>query len=193
MEKAKPIHVQPNSSATTMGPAVACSFSGCIMPAMASSGQGFERLNAQVLVDSIPALIHTARPDGYLDYFNKPWLEYLGVTLDEMVGWNWTAYIHPEDVEGIVAKWRACLATGEIFEYETRVRSANGQYRWMFHRKVELRDANGNIVKWYGSSLDIEERKRAEEELRRSEFYLSEGQRLAQMGSWVLDAAGCFP
>jgi hypothetical protein len=56
---------------------------GCIMPAMASSGQGSERLNAQLLVDSIPALIHTARPDGYLDYFNKPWLEYLGVNLDK--------------------------------------------------------------------------------------------------------------
>src|SRR6267142_1522458 len=140
-----------------------------MMPAMASSGQGSVSLNAQVLVDSIPALIHTARPDGYLDYFNKPWLEYLGVTLDKVTGWNWTAVVHPEDVEGIVAKWRACLATGEVFEYETRVRSANGEYRWMFHRKVPLRDANGNIVKWYGSSLDIEERKTAEEKLRRSE------------------------
>src|SRR5258705_8886345 len=159
---------------------------------MASSGQGSERLNAQLLVDSIPALIHTARPDGYLDYFNKPWLEYLGVTLDKVTGWNWTAVIHPEDVEGILAKWRACLATGEVFEYETRVRSANGEYRWMFHRKVPLRDANGNIVKWYGSSLDIDERKTAEEqlsrngqELQRSEFYLAEGQRLAHMGSWA--------
>jgi PAS domain S-box-containing protein len=168
MENAEPIQVQPNP-VTTMGPDPACGFSGCIMPAMASSGQGSERLNAQLLVDSIPALIHTARPDGYLDYFNKPWLEYLGVTLDKVTGWNWTAVVHPEDVEGIVAKWRACLATGEVFEYETRVRSANGEYRWMFHRKVPLRDANGNIVKWYGSSLDIEERKTAEEKLRCSE------------------------
>src|SRR5712672_4587733 len=168
MQKTEPNHVQPNSD-TTMGSAAAYGFSGCIMPAMASSGQGSERLNAQLLVDSIPALIHTGRPDGYLDYFNKPWLEYLGVTLDKVTGWNWTAYVHPEDVEGIVAQWRACLATGEIFEYETRVRRANGEYRWMFHRKVPLRDANGNIVKWYGSSLDIEERKTAEEKLRRSE------------------------
>jgi formate hydrogenlyase transcriptional activator len=198
MEKAEPIHVQPNSG-TTMGSADACSFSGCIMPAMASSGQGSERLHAQLLVDSIPALIHTARPDGYLDYFNKPWLEYLGVTLDKVAGWNWTAYIHPEDVEGIVAKWRACLATGEIFEYETRVLTANGEYRWMFHRKVPLRDANGNIVKWYGSSLDFHERKTAEEQLRRntlelqrSELYLAEGQRLAHMGSWAFDPDGFY-
>ncbi|HXT26879.1 MAG TPA: PAS domain-containing protein [Candidatus Eisenbacteria bacterium] len=167
------------------------------MPVMASSGQGTERLHAQLLVDSIPALIHTSRPDGYLDYFNKPWLEYLGVTLDKVAGWSWTAYVHPEDVEGIVAKWRACLASGEIFEHETRVRRANGEYRWMFHRKVPLRDANSNIVKWYGSSLDIDERKTAEEqlrhnaeELRRSEFYLAEGQRLAHMGSWAFDPDG---
>jgi PAS domain S-box-containing protein len=191
MDKTDAIHVQPNSG-TTMGPAAACRFSGCIMPAMDSSEQGSERVNAQLLVDSIPALIHTARPDGYLDYFNKPWLEYLGVTLDKVTGWNWTAFVHPEDVEGIVAKWRACLATGEIFEYETRVRGANGEYRWMFHRKVPLRDANGNIVKWYGSSFDIDERKTAEEQLRRnaeelqrSEFYLAEGQRLAHTGSWA--------
>jgi len=172
---------------------------GDMMRAMASPRQESESLDVQVLVDSIPALIHTARPDGYLDYFNKPWLEYLGVTLDKVAGWNWTAFVHPEDVEGILTKWRACLATGDIFEYETRVRRANGEYRWMFHRKVPLRDANGNIVKWYGSSLDIDERKTAEEQLRRnaeelqrSEFYLAEGQRLAHMGSWAFDPDGFY-
>jgi PAS domain-containing protein len=82
------------------------------MPAMSSPGQESALLDIHLLVDSIPALIHTARPDGYLDYFNKPWLEYLSFTLDEVTGWNWTAYVHPENVEGIVAKWRACLATG---------------------------------------------------------------------------------
>jgi formate hydrogenlyase transcriptional activator len=166
---------------------------------MASAEHQLESFNIQLLVDSIPALIHTARPDGHLDYFNKPWLEYLGATLDKVAGWNWTAFIHPEDVEGILAKWRASLASGEIFEYETRVRRANGDYRWMFHRKVPLRDANGDIVKWYGSSMDIEELKTAEDqfrynaqELQRSEFYLAEGQRLAHMGSWALDPDGFY-
>src|ERR1700693_101933 len=169
-----------------------------MIPTMASAGQP-ESLNIQLLVDSIPALIHTARPDGCLDYFNKPWLDYLGATLYDVTEWNWTAFVHPEDVDGIVAQWRACLATGEIFEYEARVRSANGEYRWMFHRNVPLRDANGNIVKWYGSSLDIDERKTAEdllrrnaEELQRSEFYLAEGQRLAHMGSWAFDPDGFY-
>src|SRR5882762_10438074 len=131
-----------------------------------------ESLNIQLLVDSIPALIHAGRPDGYLDYFNKPWLTYFGVTLDKVVGWNWTAVIHPEDVEGILAKWRACLVSGETFEYESRVRRANGEYRWMFHRKVPLRGADGNIVKWYGSSLDIDERKTAEGKIREQEAEL---------------------
>ena len=169
------------------------------MPAMASPRREPESLNIQLLVDSIPALIHTARPDGYLDYFNKPWLEYLGATLEQVSGWNWRAFIHPEDVEGIVARWLACLASGEIFEYETRVRRADGEYRWMFHCKVPLRDGRGNIVKWYGSSLDIAERKTAEEqlcrnakELQRSEFYLVEGQRLGHMGSWAFDPDGFY-
>jgi PAS domain S-box-containing protein len=140
-----------------------------MMVAMAPAGQQSESFNIQLLVDSIPALIHTGRPDGYLDYFNKPWLTYFGVTLDKVVGWNWTAVIHPEDVEGILAKWRACLVSGETFEYESRVRRANGEYRWMFHSKVPLRDADGNIVKWYGSSLDIDERKTAEGKIREQE------------------------
>ncbi len=170
-----------------------------MIPAMASAGRQSVSFDIQLLVDSIPALIHTARPDGYLDYFNKPWLEYLGVSLDAVAGWNWTAFIHPEDLEGILTRWRACLATGEVFDYETRVRRANGEYRWMFHRKVPLRDENGDIVTWYGSSLDIDERKKAEEQLRlnaldlqRSEFYLAEGQRLAHMGSWALDPDGFY-
>jgi PAS domain S-box-containing protein len=170
---------------------------GNIMPAMAAPRPESEPLNIQLLVDSIPALIHTGRPDGYLDYFNKPWLEYLGVTLDKVAGWNWTAFIHPEDVDGIVAKWRACLATGEVFEYETRVRRADGEYRWMYHCKVPLRNERGNIVKWYGSSLDIDERKTAEEQLRRnakelqrSQFYLAEGQRLGHIGSWAFSPDG---
>src|SRR5438309_8957556 len=158
-----------------------------------------QRLENQLrlIIDTTPALIHTSRPDGYLDYFNKRWVEYLGVSLDDVEGWKWTNSVHPDDVAGIVDKWRACLASGEIFEYETRVRRADGEYRRMLHRKVPLRDEHGKILKWYGSSMDIEDYKRAEEQLRRSaeelqrsESYLAEGQRLAHIGSWAFDAAG---
>jgi len=129
-------------------------------------------MNLQLLIDSIPALIHTALPDGYLDYFNQTWLNYVGLSLDDLSGWRWTAVIHPEDVAAIVEKWRASLATGEPFEHEARVRRADGEYRWMIHHKVPLRDERGNIVKWYGSSIDIEDRKRAEERVRQSESEL---------------------
>jgi PAS domain S-box-containing protein len=151
----------------------------------------------QLLIDSTPGLIHTGTPDGYLDFFNRTWLMYIGRPLEDLQGWNWTAFIHLEDVEGMVEKWRASLASGEPYLDETRVLRADGEYRWMLHHKVAVRDGRGQIVKWYGSSIDIEDRKRAEgqlrrstRELQRSEFYLAEGQRLAHMGSWAFDPAG---
>src|SRR5713226_4655961 len=137
----------------------------------------------QELVDSVPALIHTARPDGAIDFFNQRWLEFVGLRLEDLEGWKWTAAVHPDDVDVLVAKWRACLVSGEPFEFESRVRRADGTYRWMWHQKLPLRNASGEIVKWYGSSVDIDDRKRAE-------FYLAEGQRLAHTGSWAFNAAG---
>jgi len=124
-------------------------------------------------------------------------LRYVGQSLKDLEGWKWTEFIHPEDVDGIVERWRASLANGEPFLYEARVLRADGEYRWMLHHKVAIRDGSGQIVKWYGSSIDIEDRKRAEDQLRRSsqelersEFYLAEGQRLAHVGSWAFDPAG---
>ena len=172
-----------------------------IMGAVATNGDGGTRWDQtsdlQLLVHSAPSLIHTSDPDGYLDFFNQTWLRYLGRPLEDLLGWKWTAVIHPEDVEGIVEKWRASLASGEPFLQEARVLRADGEYRWMLHHKVALRDESGQIVKWHGSSIDIEDRKRTEGQLRRSaqelqvsEFYLAEGQRLAHMGSWALNPAG---
>ena len=119
------------------------------------TGNDFGPADLQLLIDTLPALIHTSRPDGYLDYFNQRWLEYLGVPLENMEGWNWTRSIHPDDVEGIVNKWRACLASGEVFEHECRVRRADGEYRWMVHRKVPLHNGRGKIVKWYTDQASI--------------------------------------
>jgi PAS domain S-box-containing protein len=123
----------------------------------------------RLIVDTTPAMLYSARPDGDLDFFNKRWLDYLGSSLEDLQGWQWTATIHPEDLEDLVRKWRLALATGEPYEAEARVRQSDGQYRWMLLRKVALRDQAGNIVRWYGSGIDIEDRKRAEEELRASE------------------------
>ncbi|MGB9476182.1 MAG: sigma 54-interacting transcriptional regulator, partial [Candidatus Udaeobacter sp.] len=150
-------------------------------------------------VDTTPALIHTARPDGHLDYFNRGWLDFLGKSLEDVSGWRWTDSVHPEDVAALVQQWHAALASGEPFEMEARVRRADGSYRAFLHRKLPLRDEHGNIVKWFGSSLDIEDRKCAEQKiaektnkLERSEFYLREGERLAHMGSWSLRPDGIF-
>ena len=85
-----------------------------------------------------------------------------------MQGWAWTAFIHPEDLEGMLVKWRACLANREVFQYETRVRRADGHYLWFLHRNVPEWDDQGNIVMWYGSGLEIDDRKRAEEELQKA-------------------------
>src|SRR3954447_18376760 len=168
-----------------------------MMLAMAVPGHESESKHSLGIIDSVPSLIHTARPDGYLDYFNQHWLDYLGLPMEGLLGWKWTAAIHPEDVEAIVIRWRSSISTGEPFLHEARVRRADGEYRWMLHHKVALRDEQGEIVKWYGSSIDIEDRKRAEErlredaqELQRSDFYLAEGQRLAHIGSWAFDPAG---
>src|SRR6478672_1417619 len=123
-------------------------------------------------VDTTPAFIHTARPDGYIDYFNRGWLDFFGKSLEEVCGWRWTESIYPDDVDGIVQKWRAALASGEPFEAEARVRRADGTYRALLHRKEPLHDERGNIVKWFGSSIDIEDRKRAEEKVREQETEL---------------------
>jgi formate hydrogenlyase transcriptional activator len=122
----------------------------------------------RLVIDTTPALLHSARPDGDLDFFNKRMLDYLGVSLQELSGWRWLNVIHPDDVEQIVDKWRSSLATGEPFESEARVRRADGKYSWQLHRKVPLRDQTGTVVKWFGSSIEIDDRKRAEDTLRKS-------------------------
>jgi formate hydrogenlyase transcriptional activator len=111
----------------------------------------------RLLIDTTPTMLHSAQPDGNLDFFNKRWLEYVGLSLEDMRGWRWTKVIHPDDIEDEVRRWRSALATGEPFEAEVRMRRADGEYRWMLHRKVPARDDGGNIIKWYGSSIDIEE------------------------------------
>jgi len=126
----------------------------------------------RLVIDTAPAMLHSARPDGYVDFFNKRWLEFVGVSLEDIRGWGWTNVIHPEDVEEVVGKWRSSVATGKAFEAEAPLRRADGEYRLMLLRKVPLRDETGSIVKWYGSAFDIEDRKRAEQELRQAEEHI---------------------
>jgi len=122
----------------------------------------------RLVIDTTPALLHSALPNGDIDFFNQRMLDYLGAPLEELCGWRWTNFIHPDDVEQIVSKWRWSLDTGEAFESEARVRRADGEFCWQLHRKLPLRDQAGNIVKWFGSSIDIDDRKRADDALRKS-------------------------
>lgn len=124
------------------------------------------------LVDTTPAFVHTALPNGDVDFYNRGWLEYVGLPLTDLLGWGWTCMIHPEDVETIVPKWRAALEAGEPFVGESRVRRADGEYRWFLHREEPLRNELGEIVKWYGSSIEIQERKIAEQRIREQETEL---------------------
>ncbi len=157
-------------------------------PAMKIPEHGPDLASLRELVDSLPALIHTGLPDGYLDFFNQRWLEFVGLRLEDLEGWKWTAAVHPDDVTALVTRWRACLVSGEPLECEARVRRADGEYRWMLHHKVPARDACGHVVKWYGSSIDIEDRKRAEATIREQERELERAHVLAVLeeANWLI-------
>jgi PAS domain S-box-containing protein len=127
------------------------------------------------LIETIPAMAFVARPDGSNEFVSRPWIEYSGLSAQQTAGSGWETTLHPDDVEQHVAKWRASWTTGQPFENEARHRDAHGNYRWFLVRAVPLRDGHGQIVKWYGTLTDIEDRKRAEEAVRASE-QLARGQ-----------------
>jgi PAS domain S-box-containing protein len=138
----------------------------------------------RLVIDTIPTLVWRAKPDGVPDFLNQPALDYTGLSPDQ-AELGWPRAFHPDDKKGMLVKWSAIRASGKPGELEARLRRFNGEYRWFLFRAVPLRDEQGNIFKWYGSSTDIEDRKRAEEELRRSESKLVEAQRVSQTGSFV--------
>jgi len=124
----------------------------------------------QLIIDTIPAVVWSNLPDGSAEFLNRRFRDYSGLTAEEGQGSAWMNILHPED--WAIADWHAALATGEPFEKEARLRSADGNYRRFLLRFVPLRDQQGSIVKWYATSTDIEDLKRAEEELRQREAYL---------------------
>jgi len=122
------------------------------------------------IINTIPTLAWSAGPDGSADFVNQRWLDYSGLSAERALGWGWGAAIHPDDVKGLVEYWQSCLASGTPVEVEARMRRFDGAYRWFLFRANPLRDEAGNIVKWYGTNIDIEDRRRVEESLRASEF-----------------------
>jgi len=151
----------------------------------------------RLAINTIPTMVWTLQADGTVDFVNQRSLDYSGLTLEEQLA-DPTRALHPEDLPRVMEKWLADLAAGEASEDEMRMRRADGEYRWFLIRTVPLRDEQGNVVKWYGVSIDIEDRKRAEEALRSSEqeqrhiaaqlererTRLVEAQEMAKIGSW---------
>jgi len=136
--------------------------------------ESYERLKAseaefRQLADSMPQIVYSARADGWLDYCNQRWLDYTGLTLTQSQGWGSLAAIHPEDVPGVVDVWERTVATGVTYGIEFRLRRASdGVYRWHLGRGVPMRDSSGKIVKWFGTSTDIDDYKRAQQALEES-------------------------
>jgi len=129
--------------------------------------------NLAAIIDTIPTLAWCNLPDGSNEFLNKGWHEYTGLSHEESHGWGWQVAFHPEDLPPLMEKWQKMLVSGESDEIEARLRRHDGVYRWFLIRAQALRSDSGEIVRWYGTSTDIEDRKRAEEAQRTSEHNLA--------------------
>jgi PAS domain S-box-containing protein len=143
----------------------------------------------RLIIDTVPAQLWTESPAGVVDFVNRRWVEYTGMTLEQAVGWGWTGMVHPDDIERVLSKWRTLISEGKPREIESRLRRSDGVYRWFLSRVCPLVDRSGHILGWYGSDTDIHDRKEAEEKLRQSEAHLQEAQTLGRIGSWVFNVA----
>jgi PAS domain S-box-containing protein len=157
------------------------------------------------LIESLPQLFWTCRVDGPCDYLSKQWVDYTGIPEEEQLGYRWLEQLHPEDRDKTVSDWMEKVKTGESFDIEFRIRRNDGVYHWFKTRAVPMHDADGKIIKWFGSNTDFHEIKKAEEQLRnfnkdleqkvdertkelqRSKILLDETGRLAKVGGWEID------
>jgi PAS domain S-box-containing protein len=115
-------------------------------------------------IETMPAMAFIARSDGYCTFVNRGWIEFTGLSVDRTVGSGWQIALHPDDLNHVVNKWRASLASGEALEHEIRIRRVgDGVYRWFLMRAVPLRDKRGKILKWCAAATDIDDRQRAQQ------------------------------
>ena len=126
---------------------------------------GQEAARLQTLIDTVPSFLWTSFPDGSKEFLNRRWYEYTGLTLEQGKGWGWKVVVHPDDLDRLIREWLALLNDPKPGELETRIRRYDGQYRWFLIRVLPEFDAEGKVVRWYGSDTDIEDRKRAENKL----------------------------
>jgi PAS domain S-box-containing protein len=126
--------------------------------------------NLTAIINTIPTAAWTTRPDGYCDFLNQVWLDHAGMTAEQAEGWGWAEAIHPDDRKRLVEEWQLCLSSATPVDTEARIRRFDGSYRWFLIRGNPLKDQEGKTLKWYGTCVDIEDRKRGEEALRTKEL-----------------------
>ena len=143
--------------------------------------------NLKLIIDTIPALAWSARPDGGAEFFNQHYLDFMGLSAQQASDWGWTVAVHPDDSIGLAAAWQRIMDSEAPGEIEARLRRYDGEYRWFLFRAEPLLDEKGNIVKWYGINTDIEDRKRSEAELRRAYDSFADSQRLSRTGNFTAD------
>jgi PAS domain S-box-containing protein len=161
-----------------------------LMSKVRKSFQDIRALRDQLrlIVDTIPGLIWSASPDGSIDFTNQRWMEYTGRSWLDAKGWAWTSAVYPDDL-GMVNEWRKVLTTGLPFETEFRLRRADGEYRWFLTRALPLTDGSGKIEKWFWTGIEIEDRKRAEEAVRKTHAELAHVTRVLTMGELTASIA----
>jgi PAS domain S-box-containing protein len=149
-------------------------------------------METRTLIDAIPHQIWSAPADGATDYCNDRWLSYGGLELEDVRGDGWQSMVHPEDRDRVLKAWHESVVNGTPYEQEERHRGADGTYRWFLSLGVPLRDAQGRIVRWYGTNTDIEDRKRAEEALRKSEKLFAAFMDHLPGFAWMKDIEGRY-
>ena len=148
-------------------------------------------LRFRELSDAMPQIVWAASADGTADYFNHQAVLYTAWAQEELIDSGWVHLLHPDDVERTRAAWRHAVESGSNYENEYRLRRASdGAYRWQLVRALPVRDANGAIVRWFGTCTDIDDQKKAQETLRRSEANLAIAQRVSRTGSWEMRLGG---
>ncbi|GLH77178.1 hypothetical protein SSBR45G_20860 [Bradyrhizobium sp. SSBR45G] len=127
----------------------------------------------RLIIDTIPALVWTATPDGMVEFVNQYFLDYIGDTFDAVGGLNFYAIFHPDDRDNLLSTWQRTMASGRGHDVEGRIRRKDGEYRWFAFRQNPIVDSAGNVVRWYGVITDVEDRRRTADALKASQAALA--------------------
>ncbi|MDB5886826.1 MAG: sensor signal transduction histidine kinase [Polaromonas sp.] len=141
----------------------------------------------RLLADALPQIVWMMQPDGRHIYFNQPWLDYAGESLQNSLAHGWSPYIHVDDRHQVAAQWNEALCGGDPWTFECRLRRADGAYRWMLGRAVAQRDAAGHIEQWVGTLTDIDGLKKSAERLDQNLYMSRVAGRVARLGGWTIE------